>query len=92
MLLCFYGSGGDGKGGMAMGIGAGADTISYRAQVLPLLQKKCSPCHFEGGKMYEKMPFDKRHTIISHEAGVLKRFKAEGEISLIKQFIQQESR
>jgi hypothetical protein len=65
------------------------DTINYKAQVLPLLQKKCTPCHFPGGKMYERMPFDNSQTIISHEAGVLKRFKDEQEIALIKQFIQQ---
>ncbi len=39
--------------------------------------------------MYEKMPFDKGETIISHEAGILKRLKNENELALIKQFIQQ---
>jgi hypothetical protein len=66
-----------------------SDTIDYKIQVLPILQKKCSPCHFTGGKMYERMPFDNSQTIISHEAGVLKRFKDEQENALIKQFIQQ---
>ena len=68
---------------------AASDTINYTAQVLPILQKKCTPCHFPGGKMYERMPFDNSQTIISHEAGVLKRFKDEQEIALIKQFIEQ---
>ena len=66
-----------------------SDTVNYKAQVLPILQKKCTPCHFPGGKMYERMPFDNSQTIISHEAGVLKRFKDDQEIALIKQFIQQ---
>ena len=65
------------------------DTINYKTQVLPILQKKCTPCHFPGGKMYERMPFDNSQTIVGHEAGVLKRFKDEQEIALIKQFIQQ---
>ena len=39
--------------------------------------------------MYERMPFDNSQTIISHEAGVLKRIKDEEENLLIKQFIQQ---
>ena len=65
------------------------DSINYKMQIVPILQKKCSPCHFPGGKMYERMPFDKGETIISHEAGVLKRFKDEQEVALIKQFIQQ---
>ena len=65
------------------------DTIDYKAQVLPILQKKCTPCHFPGGKMYERMPFDNSQTIINHETGVLKRFKDEEENVLIKQFIRQ---
>src|SRR5258705_1242616 len=63
------------------------DTVNYNKELLPVLQKKCSPCHFAGGKMYERMPFDNSFTIVSHEAGVLKRFKDEQEIALIKQFI-----
>jgi hypothetical protein len=68
------------------------DTVNYNTEVLPVLQKNCSPCHFTGGKMYEKMPFDNSLTILSHEAGVLKRFNNKPEADLIKQFIQQRSK
>jgi len=64
------------------------DTINFTNQVKPILIKNCSPCHFTGGKMYEKMPFDKDTTIINHHAGVLRRIKGE-ENTLIKSFIQQ---
>lgn len=64
------------------------DTINFTSQVQPILLKNCSPCHFTGGKMYERMPFDKDTTIINHEKGVLKRIKGE-ENDLIKSFIQQ---
>lgn len=64
------------------------DTIDFMKQVQPILIKNCSPCHFTGGKMYEKMPFDKDTTIINHESGILRRIKGE-ENSLIKTFIQQ---
>lgn len=43
--------------------------------IQPILQNNCSPCHFPGGKMYISMPFDKVETIISHDAGVTKRFR-----------------
>ena len=66
------------------------DSISYSTQVLPLLQKKCSPCHFPGGKMYERMPFDKAVTILLHKTGVLKRINADNEMAVVKQFLQQE--
>ena len=66
-----------------------SDTINYQAQIQPILQKNCSPCHFVGGKMYAKMPFDKAETIVSHEDGILKRIKKEEENKLIRQFILQ---
>jgi len=65
------------------------DTIYFTTRIQPVLQKKCSPCHFPGGKMYTKLPFDKAETIINHEAGALKRFKNEEELILIRQFIEQ---
>ena len=64
------------------------DTIDFVRQVQPIMIKNCSPCHFTGGKMYEKMPFDQDTTIINHETGILKRIKGEENI-LLKTFIQQ---
>ena len=64
------------------------DTIDFTSQVQPILVKNCSPCHFTGGKMYEKMPFDKDTTIINHEKGILKRIKGD-ENDVIKTFIEQ---
>jgi len=64
------------------------DTIHFTNQIQPILVKNCSPCHFTGGKMYERMPFDKDTTIINHEAGILKRIKGEENL-MIKTFIHQ---
>ena len=66
------------------------DTVSYQTQIQPILQEKCSPCHFSGGKMYERMPFDKGETIISHQAGILKRIKDEKEAALIREYVQKQ--
>jgi hypothetical protein len=68
------------------------DTVNYQTQIQPILQMTCSPCHFPGGKMYEKMPFDKGETIISHEAGILKRIKDEQKVALIKKYIRQKAK
>jgi len=65
------------------------DTINYKTQVQPILQKNCSPCHFPGGKMYEKLPFDKGETIIGRESGVFKRIKNEEDAAIIRQYMQQ---
>ena len=35
----------------------------FETQVRPILEKKCSPCHFPGGKMYDRLPFDRPGTI-----------------------------
>ena len=67
------------------------DTIDFTTRVQPILVKNCSPCHFTGGKMYEKMPFDKNTTIINHQAGILKRIKGE-ENTLIRSFVEQRSK
>src|SRR4030095_5312213 len=64
------------------------DTIHFASQLQPILIKNCSPCHFTGGKMYERMPFDKDTTIINHEAGILRRIKGDENL-VIKTFIQQ---
>jgi len=64
------------------------DTIHFTSQIQPILVKNCSPCHFTGGKMYERMPFDKDTTIINDETGILKRIKGEENL-LIKTFIEQ---
>ena len=64
------------------------DTIDFAKQIQPIFVKNCSPCHFTGGKMYERLPFDKDTTIINHEAGILRRIKGD-ENALIKTFIQQ---
>lgn len=64
------------------------DTIDFSTQVQPILIKNCSPCHFPGGKMYERMPFDQDTTIINHQAGILRRIKG-AENDLIKTFVQQ---
>ena len=68
---------------------AKTDTVNFKTQVQPILQKNCSPCHFPGGKLYEKLPFDKGETIVSHEAGVFKRLKKEDEVRLVKRYIDE---
>jgi hypothetical protein len=55
------------------------DTIDFEKQVKPIFIKNCSPCHFPGGKMYERLPFDKDTTILNHHEAILKRIKNEEE-------------
>ena len=50
----------------------------FQSDVKPLLMKRCSPCHAPGGKMYASMPFDAPATVREHQAGILRRLKADG--------------
>ena len=35
----------------------GGPRYSFHDHILPILHAKCEPCHFEGGKLYAKLPF-----------------------------------
>ena len=65
------------------------DTLNFKLAVQPIFEKNCSPCHFPGGKMYDRLPFDKSHTVVDHHTMILKRLKKKEDISLIRQYLQQ---
>jgi hypothetical protein len=64
--------------------------IDFDKDIVPILKSRCSPCHFTGGKMYEKIPFDKSKTILDHKAGVTKRLKGQ-EVEKLKAYLDQEA-
>lgn len=66
---------------------ASISPIDFHLEVQPIFKKHCSPCHFPGGKMYAKMPFDEATTITSHSAGILRRIKDSVEIATIRNFL-----
>ena len=68
------------------------DTISFALQIQPILVNHCSPCHFAGGKLYEKLPFDKAVTIVDHEVALLRRFKDENEKVFIQKFVREQKK
>jgi hypothetical protein len=49
----------------------------FAESVEPVLVAHCSPCHFPGGKMYERLPFDRAETLASHREGALRRLKGD---------------
>lgn len=70
------------------------DTSYYRQHIQPIFQQHCSPCHFTGGKMYERLPFDQAKTILNPQLhpGIFKRIKDSTEVNLIRVFIRKNSR
>jgi hypothetical protein len=65
------------------------DTLEFKTQIQPILISHCSPCHFPGGKMFERLPFDKAETVLMLNERLLKRIKDSKENALIKEFISQ---
>ncbi len=47
------------------------------------------PCHFQGGKVYDKMPFDKAETVTKLGEKMFTRIKDEKEQRLIREFLAQ---
>jgi hypothetical protein len=59
----------------------------FGRDVRPILEQHCRPCHFEGGKMYERLPFDRPETIRTLGTKLFTRIKAEDEQAVIRRFL-----
>ncbi|MTI22735.1 hypothetical protein E1176_17010 [Fulvivirga sp. RKSG066] len=65
------------------------ELVSFEKDIEPILLSRCQPCHFTGGKMYEKLPFDTAATVHKLGEELFTRIKDEKEQALIKAFIAQ---
>jgi hypothetical protein len=64
--------------------------VDFSSQIKPILEARCQPCHFSGGKVYAKMPFDRPETIKTLGTKLFTRIKDENERRLIRDFLAQE--
>lgn len=64
--------------------------VDFSSQIKPALEARCQPCHFSGGKVYDKMPFDRAETIKTMGTKLFTRIKDENERRLIRDFLAQE--
>lgn len=63
--------------------------VDFDTQVKPIFQSKCMPCHFSGGQMYDRLPFDQPATIKKLGFKVFTRIKEENDRRLIEDFLKQ---
>ena len=63
--------------------------VDFDTQVKPIFQSKCMPCHFSGGQMYDRLPFDKPATIKKLGVKLFTRIKEENDRRLIEDFLTQ---
>lgn len=65
------------------------ERVDFHTQVKPILKSNCMPCHFEGGQMYDRLPFDKPDTIRKLGTRLFTRIKEENDRRLIESFLTQ---
>jgi hypothetical protein len=63
--------------------------IDFDKQIKPIFEAGCQPCHFNGGVMYERLPFDRAETIRKLGDKLFTRIKNENEQRLIREFLKQ---
>ena len=73
----------------APGSATASPKVDFSNQIKPILEAKCQPCHFSGGKVYAKMPFDRAETIKTLGTKLFTRIKDENERRLIRDFLAQ---
>ena len=64
--------------------------VDFDTQLKPIFQSKCMPCHFSGGKVYDRLPFDKPATIKKLGTKLFTRITDEKERKLIEEFLTQD--
>jgi hypothetical protein len=63
--------------------------VDFDTQLKPIFKSKCMPCHFSGGQMYDRLPFDKPETIKKLGTRLFTRIKEENDRRLIEDFLTQ---
>ena len=61
----------------------------FETEIKPIFQARCQPCHFQGGTVYDRMPFDRPETITRLGTKLFTRIKDEKEQRLIREFLAQ---
>ena len=66
---------------------APATPADFARDVRPILERRCQPCHFPGGSMYAKLPFDKPETIDHLGKKLFSRIKKDEEQAMVRSFL-----
>ena len=65
--------------------------VDFNQDVRPILEARCQPCHFPGGVMYERRPFDRPETITDLGTKLFTRLKDENDRRVISEFLVQQA-
>ena len=61
--------------------------VEFARDVRPILEARCRPCHFPGGVMYGRLPFDREETIHTLGEKLFTRIKAPEEQQVIREML-----
>jgi hypothetical protein len=62
--------------------------VDFAQDVRPILESRCQPCHFPGGRMYDRLPFDRPETIRQLGVKLFTRIKDESSQATIRHFLE----
>jgi hypothetical protein len=65
----------------------GAVPVLFARDVRPVLERRCSPCHFAGGKMHDELPFDDPATVHRLGERLFSRIREPGEVEALRRFL-----
>jgi hypothetical protein len=77
------------EAGTPVALTTASPKIDFDTQVKPILQARCQPCHFAGGSMYQRLPFDRPGTIQALGTKLFTRIEDEKERRVIREFLAQ---
>lgn len=63
--------------------------VDFARQIQPILAARCQPCHFPGGVMHQRLPFDQPATIHKLGTRLFSRIRDEKEQALIRAFLEE---
>lgn len=93
LYMCLYANSPDSHAySFAAKISTSSDSkaaINFEEQIKPIFQARCQPCHFNGGVMYDRLPFDRAETIKKLGEKLFTRIKDEKEQRLLREFLAQ---
>jgi len=75
---------------LAASAASSSKPVDFEMQIQPIFKGKCQPCHFPGGTMYSKRPFDKPATIVALGEKLFTRIKNEKDRVLIRTFLAEQ--
>lgn len=61
--------------------------VDFARDIRPILENRCQPCHFPGGKMYGQLPFDRAETVDKLGTKLFTRIKKDDEQAVIRAFL-----